>query len=760
MMEASHTQGKRPETTLGTPGPLFTSPPCPPPPKRSKPEAQGPEGPTEAQAMWTIVPLDLAKVETCGFCGWENNPEDMAPCDKMWGAWAHTGCAHQWAKQSMMRTPARCAVQTAPEGTKPRILLACSGDMVAPHALPYVLQERGFEVDPIDTMLGGPEHDLLDDQVFLRLIDNIAAKRYVGGGLAPPCAPRSRAHNRPGGPPPLATRESPYGMPGQDENASDRIAESNMIISRIIQIALALTAAGAWWWIEYPADLGDSPSLWILEMMILASEATGALKALLHQGPWGAWTPKPTEVRGTLPGLEALETREYSEERWDRQLEKADTAGAAAYPPGMTRRMADIMVAATVAAAGLPAPAGQTNTKVKPWVSHCKMEVVNYLDQDPEEQAVRQVLGTMAPPLVVKSGPRFRPFADGAGRCSLGRWAPSQRPPRRLAFLAEPAMKVIAELDLVGELQGAFKRGFRPKPQTETETAAGKAAPPKVQIIKPKGAPPWNIEEVAAKVLDGWDAALGRLGHPPLRRQIPTGQPHRCRAIADLLGLAGDPEAQWVDTCQDEGVSMGINRDVPHVPLVFREKVRWRLPEWEGPFMSAETNYASAEAAADVVKKKFQDMRDKGMVLEVDYGAWGGDREEGLAEVARLCSCEPHEVIVEKLGDIPEKGKSRTILDCTVTGVNGDSRIPNLVECPGVPEQEMIMVDSMVEKEGERATKRAMLKWDVESAHNRIKKLKRHWRFLVAHIMETFFVYMVGAFGESSAAFWWTRLYG
>jgi hypothetical protein len=112
------------------------------------------------------------------------------------------------------------------------------------------------------------------------------------------------------------------------------------------------------------------------------------------------------------------------------------------------------------------------------------------------------------------------------------------------------------------------------------------------------------------------------------------------------------------------------------------------------------------------------------------------------------------DVVVEKLGEIPEVNKSRTILDCTVTGLNGSSRIPNLVEYPGVAEQELIMVDSIMEKDGEKASKRGMLKFDVEGAHSIPKKQMTDWKFLVAHTMGSFFIYMCGAFGESSAAFW------
>ena len=60
-----------------------------------------------------------------------------------------------------------------------------------------------------------------------------------------------------------------------------------------------------------------------------------------------------------------------------------------------------------------------------------------------------------------------------------------------------------------------------------------------------------------------------------------------------------------------------------------------------------------------------------------------------------FCGCPPGEVVVQKLVEVDEgigpdgAHKSRTIVDCSVTGSNGRIRVPNQVEYPGLLEQEL-----------------------------------------------------------------------
>ena len=64
-----------------------------------------------------------------------------------------------------------------------------------------------------------------------------------------------------------------------------------------------------------------------------------------------------------------------------------------------------------------------------------------------------------------------------------------------------------------------------------------------------------------------------------------------------------------------------------------------------------------------------------------------------LEQAAQICECQPHELIIQKLGEKEEgQAKSRTYLDCTVTGSNGKIKAKDQVECLGLAEQENIMM--------------------------------------------------------------------
>ena len=79
------------------------------------------------------------------------------------------------------------------------------------------------------------------------------------------------------------------------------------------------------------------------------------------------------------------------------------------------------------------------------------------------------------------------------------------------------------------------------------------------------------------------------------------------------------------------------------MPLVFREKVKWRLPEWDETFVSSEANYTSADLEADEVESKMKVVTVNGQALDVDYVAWGGApgttalrRSPGYANVEQM----------------------------------------------------------------------------------------------------------------------------
>ena len=72
----------------------------------------------------------------------------------------------------------------------------------------------GLEVEEIDILIGGSEHDLLDSDAQEAIMARITAGDYDIIILSPPCATWSRARWSDGpGPAPVWNREHPWGIP-------------------------------------------------------------------------------------------------------------------------------------------------------------------------------------------------------------------------------------------------------------------------------------------------------------------------------------------------------------------------------------------------------------------------------------------------------------------------------------------------------------------------------------------------------------------
>ena len=138
--------------------------------------------------------------------------------------------------------------------------------------------------------------------------------------------------------------------------------------------------------------------------------------------------------------------------------------------------------------------------------------------------------------------------------------------------------------------------------------------------------------------------------------QIDEGQPFRTRLLSKMLRLAGDPDAEFM-LHVGEGVSLGIDDDLPRTPLVFREKLKWNLPEWPEAPQACETNYKSAIDAEVAVRAKFEEEARLGRVF--------GPCTKSAA--ALHCGCTEDELVVGKLGCI---NGERTIHDATAPHVN------------------------------------------------------------------------------------------
>ena len=145
---------------------------------------------------------------------------------------------------------------------------------------------------------------------------------------------------------------------------------------------------------------------------------------------------------------------------------------------------------------------------------------------------------------------------------------------------------------------------------------------------------PWEEKLVTKEIR----AAISEVC-PGIDWQIAEGQPSAGAAVSYLLRLLGDPEADWFETMTKEGVDMGILEPMPRTPLVCRQKNRWRLGEWEGPFRTAESNYGSVAGHEREIIAKLEEERLLGRTM----GPF-----KCVEEVAEACGCAASDIIIGK----------------------------------------------------------------------------------------------------------------
>ena len=348
---------------------------------------------------------------------------------------------------------------------------------------------------------------------------------------------------------------------------------------------------------------------------------------------------------------------------------------------------------------------------------------------DKGERHARAFCSTGTDPVILQVNAKFKPFTDGGGLCSPGRWPPAERQTPKLPQERHALLGVVDHLQLDKKLLECHKAGFANAP--------------------------WDVAAISAMAFD----ALGELDktsrRPGLSREVPCGQPFMTNAIGALLERAGDPDASFMSSVGN-GVSMGISDPIPRVPLICREKTKFRLPPHpEGP-VSADSNYSSADTYKMEVKAKLAEEIPLGRIVGP------GSRKE----IADICGCSPDDLVVGKLACIKEgHDKFRTLWDGSWGYINHQVQNANQVEFPGLEEEKVILAwaqrqCSPAPPGGLATSPVGLLKFDVKGAHRLVKKVRSDWKYLAMQVDGNFYTNTVGTFGESTAAFWWGRVAG
>ncbi|CAE7227317.1 unnamed protein product [Symbiodinium natans] len=329
------------------------------------------------------------------------------------------------------------------------------------------------------------------------------------------------------------------------------------------------------------------------------------------------------------------------------------------------------------------------------------------------------------PPLYCRMGGARKPFTDGCGLCSPGRWPPSARQDAyenvKLSFHQRLATKLH---NFVGAKLNVRDLAFK--------LAAG--------VVKEAPFSDEMLEEGRSII---WKELRDAGCQLPVEEKSP-GQPFYLAAIEELLRLAGDPDSAAFYTSQDsfaKGVRLGVGVELPRVPAVFTAKDRWRTYP-DGPDGTVlRDNYVSAKEHAAEVQKQFEIEAELGAMYETDLEA--ACRELG-------------EVSVASLGAIEKKdGSYRVTHDATHgLSVNSVIKVRDQMRCPGAGDLRRALQTL--------PTAFFALSGDVARAHRLVKIAKRDWKHLCCRTGtkrdDVIWVNCVGTFGVSSAAYHWCRL--
>ena len=353
--------------------------------------------------------------------------------------------------------------------------------------------------------------------------------------------------------------------------------------------------------------------------------------------------------------------------------------------------------------------------------------------REPEMDATwPPVPGGEGPARVCREPWGSKPFHDGAGLCSPGRWDPA----RRKYCCAEGWEDLRLKLDniLLEHAGGDVQMDRAPfEMAAKGELGCGLVSDPALHE-KLIGA---MVEHLQQK-----DSGQSDLDC------VDPGQPFRLRLISALLKDASDPD--WGVFLEGiEGFPVGIKHPLPRTREVFEPQTKWKLELGAMDVaQSWKANYESAEQNLDFVRAHFEAEVGEGLMIrmdEADFWAKYGE-EAAISAIA---------VIVEEGPPV----KKRVVHDASHDVLlNHRIRCLDKVRSPGAREKRYLLRHLREERLAPVA-----ITGDISKAHRRYKHRQDEWGFLGCKASSqdsAVYLNCVGTFGLASAGYWWARLSG
>lgn len=329
---------------------------------------------------------------------------------------------------------------------------------------------------------------------------------------------------------------------------------------------------------------------------------------------------------------------------------------------------------------------------------------------------------------------RVKPFHDGAGLLSPGRWPPERRiypMGSRWVELRHSLLNLLIKNEEKGVawgLPGVERALLRLCCSPKTDVFSADLIQKGRKLIRQ-----WNSRQCGDYDLD--------------EPQIAKGQPFLLQDAFHILREMKDVDFEFMNEMKG-GTTAGILEEMPRVPELFEEQVRWKLKSdpFIDPLCFAE-NYKSLADHVEEIQLQFEEEQEDEMMEEMSD-------EEFLRRYPK-----PEERAISSLAVVVEDNgnKLRVLLDATNnTRVNFRIKQRDKLRNPGVPEKHCQMRERM--QKGEIPIS---LLGDVSKAHRRCKVKATEHGFLACKLKPNkTWINKVGCFGVASAAYFWGRLMG
>jgi len=196
----------------------------------------------------------------------------------------------------------------------------------------------------------GKEFDLSSPEVVKHFLNLAASGFFDGVHGGPPCSTWSAVRWVPGGPPPLRSRDSPWGMEGLETRDWETVSLHSLLMRHFIKLFIGVAVARGTATMEHPADRGRHPfaSIWATALWKHTKLKSGAEDVTFPQCMKGAPSMKMT----TLGYVNALVPKYFGHlkcchSKHEKVLVGVDpvtghfrSRGAQAYPPLMCEDLA------------------------------------------------------------------------------------------------------------------------------------------------------------------------------------------------------------------------------------------------------------------------------------------------------------------------------------------------------------------------------------------------------------------------------------